>query len=366
MLIVICTDRIQEFTPIVSVFRETSAFHFTENVESVLQSDPCPDVLVADPHIMERSGRSLSTLIRNASQHKIRVMVADPHCPGSLLRELRRMGLDTEEKEREAYDTKENPSEQKSKSEGFFSKKIAVTGLCHSAGAGFLTMLLAEEAAAETAGKDGLVTVLSCADSYLYHALGLKERFSGKAFRSVKSYAGDRNYYDLMKTNTDEGICWLAASGADDWIRDVHTIQDILQSIPRGYVFCDAGIPMSLDASAWIRECCDAVIAVINPLPSALMQSDDVLHSLKACGVPVIYVINRHNEGIDTQSVMDYLSITEAVFLPFADPAETARCEFAQKNPYRSESIRRIVMDPVCRILQQVRSLTDTESILFP
>jgi hypothetical protein len=66
------------------------------------------------------------------------------------------------------------------------------------------------------------------------------------------------------------------------------------------------------------------VICVIDPLPSRLLAGAatmDLVRAAEAGGIPVTWVVNKMNPGVNMREVLRFISIKDPVFIP-ALPAE--------------------------------------------
>ena len=78
------------------------------------------------------------------------------------------------------------------------------------------------------------------------------------------------------------------------------------------------------------------VILVIDPAPSKLISNKETLNYLKSLQekeVPVYYVMNKMNEGVNKKELFDFLKIKPDLTIPLIDQKEFYRQEYAMAFP---------------------------------
>ena len=235
--------------------------------------------------------------------------------------------------------------------------KIGIAGMGKGAGASFVTLLLAEEMAERnsmlhenSAGHDGeaiegIVTVAASGDTYFYDSLGFDSRFQKGSFVPFEEFDQQKaqEYRSAGKLpNINEGISWLVSSPKTCYLKISERERSrILSRITGRYILWDMGHrALELDFEEAVKDV-DMMIYVIDPIPSKMLPLYDTFAQIRDCSIPVVYVLNRMNSGVDKKDLMSFLKIKKPVILPWTDPALIYRSEYKCEYPYKNGEIRK-------------------------
>jgi hypothetical protein len=208
--------------------------------------------------------------------------------------------------------------------------KIGVVGLGTGAGTGFVSTCLGR---AMADGGDFHPAVIELGRGGLYDSLGMDKRFAGKQFfpfcKAVSQEQSIRG-----KSNGQDGVNWMLLPPGEscsslDLYRKLRLINNALGDM----VICRlAGLEGEhLWRLLWEM---DRVLVVIDPLPSSLMAAHDFLCELRVSGLPLTYIINKYNGGVNRRELMDFLKIKQISFLPMVEPEEVYRAEYTCHTVY--------------------------------
>ena len=220
--------------------------------------------------------------------------------------------------------------------------KIGVLGLSPGAGAGFIASNLARYLA-EQGGFHPAVAELG--QGGLYDSLGMDKRFAGRDFFSFhqevsqnKSLRGKKNEY--------LGVNWILVPPKDSG-RELSTAQRlrIAGNSAGDPVFCRlTGIPrQELPKLFWEM---DRLILVIDPLPSKMLAEYRFLGELRKEDIPLFYLINKWNEGVDRKELLQYLRIRESFIVPMIPAATVYGAEYACRSVWDIPSGASLLKEP--------------------
>ena len=321
------------------------------------------DIVIADPEFLRENSFSAASIRNRASAEHFRFIIGDPERMKSLERELAAAGVMHMDNDEEEADSCEDEAA------ALIKRRLTagITGLADGSGAGFVTMILAEELASELFEAGGLVSVYAPGDRYFYRALQLDRRFPDGSFRDIsklirkvekrsaeETVSGAEDDEERIAVNEDEGIC-SAAACEDSVGTDPDMRASFVNRLDGVFVLRKYTCSEFREEYRSAAQNMDVLIAVLDPLPSKMKDAEEMLALVKACGVPVIYVVNRMTRGTESSRVLSFLETYDAVFLPCADYGTLCRCENIGVNPYRDENIRRQLMDPLCGIVDRIR-----------
>lgn len=234
-----------------------------------------------------------------------------------------------------------DPEDQSFRSERL---KIGVLGISPGAGASFVATSVACILAARRKRPVAFVELgpAGAGDELLFEAAGMGQRFSGRAFVPFHRLVRARRYIHGMR-NLDAGINWALRPSEDR--RDPVNLTELeatrlAGNIQGDWIVCDLG---ARPEPGFLSEM-DHIIAVVDPLPSRILASAAYfrqVRSLQTAGLPVTWIINRHNAGVDDRLLRKTLRLGEAVRIPMVDPAWFYMAQYRCRLPLEQPEIRR-------------------------
>jgi hypothetical protein len=223
-------------------------------------------------------------------------------------------------------------------------KKIGVLGMGPGAGATFVALSLAAEAA-RTCGKAvafaELITYY-CGKSMTYEILGMDKRFRTRHFECFYSELAGGRYIRQLK-NMDQMVNWALAVPAEMSAGLELSAADesrLVNNIYGDIVICDLGGSFN---EKRIREM-DVVVCVVDPLPSRLIANHDMFACLRQeekNGADILWVINRMNSGINMRCFRDYLRLKDAVRIPLVPLEYLYTAEYNCRIPIDQREVRK-------------------------
>ena len=90
------------------------------------------------------------------------------------------------------------------------------------------------------------------------------------------------------------------------------------------------------------------LIVVIDPLPSKLLSSYKLLSWVKKLeekGLPVAYIVNKYNKGIQKRDFFDFIKLRPDHFIPFFPPEEFYICEYNCQFLYKISDLRENLLE---------------------
>jgi len=152
----------------------------------------------------------------------------------------------------------------------------------------------------------------------------------------------------------EERISWILPTNGNQ--EDLTESQQArLLTIPRGEV-CIFDFEADYQWNSLLMDM-DVIIAVVDPLPSRLIHDKErfrFLKKLEVSGCPVIWMVNRSNDGVSMRQVKGYLKTNQIFTVPAFSPASIYRCEYSCRFPWEDEEIHRKMMEIFTFLFQKL------------
>ena len=211
---------------------------------------------------------------------------------------------------------------------GLSPLKIGFFGGFSGSGTSFLASVLANRVLSLNFNP----CVLEFGNSRLYDSLGMDKHFAeGDFFPFQKYILKGRSVQGL--TNLYEGINWCLRTPAERGLAPGFREKlRLLQSMQGDLMICDfSGVEMG--TSEWEDNWrllweMDRIVVVLDPLPSRMLPSAELVARLRGGFLPVEYVINRWNRGVDSRTVLSFFQLADPVLFPFLDPSVIYSAEY--------------------------------------
>ena len=226
--------------------------------------------------------------------------------------------------------------------------KIGILGISPGAGAGFLCVCLAKALVAAGGGKGragaaATAAVLELGNGGLYERLAMDKRFAeGGYFDFHGAAAADRSVRG--RGNWSGGINWMLRNDAIEL--DLCQRMRLLHNAEGDFVFCRlSGVPEE-ELRRLLPEM-DRVVAVVDPLPSALLQGYGQLCELRGSELPVTYVVNKMNAGVDRRQLHAFLNLGRPLEVLMLPAEVLYAAEYAGRTVYDLPN-GRAALEPGC------------------
>ena len=233
--------------------------------------------------------------------------------------------------------------------------KVGIVGISNHAGVSFLTRCLARFFANTGKSKPAVVEF---GRGSLFDSYGMDKRFAGRSYFQF-SYALTQNKSIRGRKNMDEGINWLLRSPDEQKLKLTFEQKLSLANHGKGdLILCDFSGNQELDIQ--LLQAMDQVIAVIDPMPSKMLEGYHLLHCIKDMeqnGVAVVYVINKFNKGVNRRQMLEYLNIKKPIIIPLIKAELLYTAEYNCKIPYPMNEAKNILQKPlkeICILLNDV------------
>ena len=373
MIVRILTDRPEDYAFLEGLYDKAVQFRYTSAGEPLTDPDRSSgDIVVADPK-MDGLEQLAGSVMKKRMLAGKPFIICGPERVKGLVRELKAAGLEPggsresvcPEEELQGREEEEDPyrrKEYRPRTEKPFRLRIGLIGLNDGAGAGILTMLLAEELASQSFENGRLVTVYAPGEPYFYRALSLGKDLPGERFREIGEMAqpDESTGSDQRETlNVVEGISWVVASGShqDDPAWDREKSLEMMEQIEGNYLLLPfRQFPSDMD-SELLKASLDVLLVITDPRPSALLSGLESLEEIRKTGIPPVFVISHMNEAVKTEQVLNFLETDDAVLFPELSAADLCTAEYKGENPNRIDAVRKQTMTPVCDIIDQLMRL---------
>jgi hypothetical protein len=225
-------------------------------------------------------------------------------------------------------------------------RKIAFLGLSAGAGATTLALAAAECLAAgiKAAGrKTAPVAVLEIAEGpderssagLPYDKIGIDHHFAGRDYLSFYRLAAEGKPL-AGQYNLSGGVNWALRMPVDGrHTVGVAALLRLIDNIDGAPVLCDLSSALSADALADVLADMHRIVCVIDPLPSRLLAGGPVMEQVRSAehaGIPVTYVLNKMNPGVNLREVNRFVSLKEPVEIPAVKPQTVYAAEYACRS----------------------------------
>ncbi|MBR0598931.1 hypothetical protein [Sinanaerobacter chloroacetimidivorans] len=231
--------------------------------------------------------------------------------------------------------------------------KVGIVGISHGAGVSFLTACLAKYLANT---REFHPAVVELGNGCIFDSAGMDKRFAGreyfyffKALREGRSIRGKRNM--------EEGINWVLKSPAEmDITLDTDQKLRLINQASGNLILCDCS--QYEKGNQRLLSHMDQIIAVIDPLPSRMLEGYHRLCELKSVESRcqnVIYIINKYNRGINRREMMDFLRLRRPIFLPMVAAENIYTAEYICKIPYSIQEVRNQLHEPMKEIAESIK-----------
>lgn len=230
--------------------------------------------------------------------------------------------------------------------------KIGIVGISGNAGASFVTGCLARYLANT---KKHTPAVIELGKGSLYDTYGMDKRFAGRPyFHFYKALEENKSVRGIQ--NMDEGINWILRSPEEEKINLTFEQKLRLASHAKGNVIlCD--LQGEREEDYQLLQSMDQIIAVIDPLPSKMLEGYGRLCTLKAYEAnhgEIIYVINKFNKGVNKRQMLDFLNLKNPVFIPLVNVENIYTAEYNCKIPYTMSEVKSVLQSPLIGIVSSL------------
>ena len=229
--------------------------------------------------------------------------------------------------------------------------KIGFAGLAAGAGVTTLCFAAAEYLASVFSKQaDRSVTMLELdlrADAPAgrpYDKIGIDRRFAGRDFVSLYRLAAEGKPLHGVR-NIDGGVSWaLRLPSEHGPTPDPTTLHRLMNNAAGDIILCDisaqgilnsAGPGLNRDALKALLADLDHIICVFDPLPSRLLASvpaSEVCRAAEADGVPVTWVFNKINAGVNLREATRFTGIKDYTAFPAVSAEAVYSAEYACRS----------------------------------
>ncbi|MDR0874831.1 MAG: hypothetical protein LBN12_01330 [Clostridiales Family XIII bacterium] len=224
-------------------------------------------------------------------------------------------------------------------------RKIGFVGLSAGAGTTTLTLAAAECFAAgyKASHRASPVAYLEIAAGpdegssagLPYDKIGIDRHFAGRDFLSFYRLAAEGKPVS-GKVNLSGGVNWALRMPVD--VR--HTVGAasllrLIDNIEGAPVVCDISSSLSREALLDVLADMHRIICVVDPLPSKLLAGGRVMEQVRSAehaGIPVTYVLNKMNAGVNLREVKRFVSLNDPVEIPAVKLQAVYAAEYACRS----------------------------------
>ncbi|MGI6727389.1 MAG: hypothetical protein ACOX4P_02355 [Anaerovoracaceae bacterium] len=228
--------------------------------------------------------------------------------------------------------------------------KIGIIGLGVGAGTGFITTCLAGELAEQ---GNYYPAVIELGSGGLYDSLGMDKHFSGRKFFPFhRKVVQDKSIWG--RSNQLNGINWLLVPTEEDLISlDLYQKLRLVNNAQGDFILCRLNGLLGEELWRLLWEM-DRVLVVIDPLPSKMIESYELLCALKVSELPIIYIVNKFNPGVNRKELLNYLKLKKLMFFPMIDQREIYGAEYMCKAIYDMPDAKKQLKKPVEDLIKEI------------
>ena len=232
--------------------------------------------------------------------------------------------------------------------------KIGILGLSQGAGSGFLASVLAGAVSEEGRYSPA---VLELGKGGLYEVLGMERRFAGRPYFSFHQ-AVTGSFRIRGQVNEDRGVNWMLLPRGEELEKlDLYEKLRLVENAAGDVVFCRlSGVPRE-ELGRLLRDM-DSILALIDPLPSAVAEGHDMACYLRSLGLPIHYVINKFNAGVDRRELLRYLKIKRPFYLPLLPGEVIYGAEYRCCSPWDLVPGKELLKEPLKQLTHQLFAIS--------
>lgn len=228
--------------------------------------------------------------------------------------------------------------------------KIGILGLVPGAGTGFLTVCLARAMALSGFYRPA---VIELGKGSLYDELGLTKRLTGREFFNFhRAVIKDQSIRGMQ--NEVDGVNWMVLPPGEHFESEelYRKVRLINHGLGDSILCRFAGVK---EEHLWkILWEMDRVIVVIDPLPSRLVAGYPLLSQLKSSELPITYVVNKYNGGVDRKQLLDFIKVKHLLYVPMV-PAETIySAEYTCQPAFDVPEAHKILEQPIWQLIDEI------------
>ena len=235
---------------------------------------------------------------------------------------------------------------------GLEKLKVGIIGISENAGVSFITGCFARYLANT---RKHSPAVIELGRGSLFDSYGMDKRFAGRQYFNFYKALENNKGIRGMK-NMDEGVNWILRSPEEEKIKLTFEQKLRLESHAKGdVILCD--LSGDKEQEFELLQSMDQIIAVIDPMPSKMLEGFEMLRNLKtleADSGEIIYVINKFNRGVNRRQMLDFLKIKKPVFIPFVNTESIYTAEYNCKIPYTMSEVKNVLRDPLTEIVSSL------------
>ncbi len=244
--------------------------------------------------------------------------------------------------------------------------KIGIWGISQGAGATFFTLcfsrFLVETKEIETA-------VVEVGGNSIFYAMGLDKHFVNREYFQCFT-AAFQGQSLRGKGNFDEGINWMVRHEEEaSIVLDPGQELRLIHNAVGDYVLCDlSGEPFNGGGTHMVQsereqmryriaEDMDFILCIIDPLPSKMIASYKRFQKILQLqeNIPVIFIINKMNNGVNLKELRDFLKIKNYFTIPMVSTDALYSAEYHCKSPYSQREIKNQMEDTLEKIYLSVK-----------
>lgn len=194
----------------------------------------------------------------------------------------------------------------------------------------------------------------------LYDSVAMEQRFKNRNF--VDFYKAIRDGEKIRgRCNIEEGINWAIITPEDCEEKICLKEEEkwkLINNVSGEYVIVDIGSEV-LSMEELFEF--DIIVAVLEPMPSKMLgaaKSFQQIKKMELRNLPIIWVVNKYNEGVIKKEVVNYLKAKGIEYINMMSPNPFFRDEYNCKFHFKNKELWQGCIGNIENISKKIENIT--------
>ena len=177
--------------------------------------------------------------------------------------------------------------------------RLAVVGACSGAGCSFVAGQVLKKGLYGGHTPEGLRTLCELGSPYFYLALGFDRRFAGRKLCNFSSHG-------RHELNMEMGYNWYVRRPDETEAKDTEILRGFYSAAGSFIVYDCSGL-WGKEVLFDILDESDRIYLVVDPLPTKLIRSSDMIEEIRTSYPSSEVVVNKYGKGIHKGELAAFL-----------------------------------------------------------
>lgn len=182
----------------------------------------------------------------------------------------------------------------------------------------------------------------------IYDKIGMDRHFAGREFISFYRLAAEGKPV-AGRANYSGGVNWaLRMPGDADYPIGAAALLRLIDNIEGSPLICDISAALSRETLADVLSDMHRIVCVVDPLPSKLLAGGKVIEQVRSAehsGIPVVFVLNKMNAGVNLREVRNFINLRDPIAAPAVDIRAVYAAEYACRSLADDPGIRKAIAE---------------------